>query len=322
MAEEPPNVSYTFLFISIKEEIRMKIVIAGGTGFVGKALTKHFLTQKHYVYILTRNADKAARDPKLKYVEWMQESSQPEEHVEGADVFINLAGVSLNSGRWTDERKKAIVESRLSSTQEILRIMAALPEKPSLYVNASAVGYYGTSTKETFTEASPSIGTDFLAETVKKWENEALKAMELNIRTVLTRFGVILGKDGGALPSTALPYKLFAGGTVGSGEQWMSWVHLEDVVKIIDYCIHTEQIEGGVNVTAPNPVQMKEFGKTIGKVLNRPHWMPVPSFGLQLLMGEMSMIILKGQRVLPEKLIQQNYIFTYTVLEDALRDLL
>ncbi len=300
----------------------MKIVIAGGTGFVGKALTKHFLTQKHYVYILTRNADKAARDPKLKYVEWMQESSQPEEHVEGADVFINLAGVSLNSGRWTDEGKKAIVESRLSSTQEILRIMAALPEKPSLYVNASAVGYYGTSTTETFTEASPSIGTDFLAETVKKWENEALKAMELNIRTVLTRFGVILGKDGGALPSTALPYKLFAGGTVGSGEQWMSWVHLQDVVKIIDYCIHTKQIEGPVNVTAPNPVQMKEFGKTIGKVLNRPHWMPVPSFGLQLLMGEMSMIILKGQRVLPEKLIQQNYIFTYTVLEDALRDLL
>ncbi|MEH7490405.1 TIGR01777 family oxidoreductase, partial [Priestia megaterium] len=274
------------------------------------------------VYILTRNADKAARDPKLKYVEWMQENSQPEEHVEGADVFINLAGVSLNSGRWTDERKKAIVESRLSSTQEILRIMAALPEKPSLYVNASAVGYYGTSTTETFTEASPSMGTDFLAETVKKWENEALKAMELNIRTVLTRFGVILGKDGGALPSTALPYKLFAGGTVGSGEQWMSWVHLQDVVKIIDYCIHTEQIEGPVNVTAPNPVQMKEFGKTIGKVLNRPHWMPVPSFGLQLLMGEMSMIILKGQRVLPEKLIQQNYIFTYTVLEDALRDLL
>ncbi|MBZ5482174.1 TIGR01777 family protein [Priestia megaterium] len=300
----------------------MKIVIAGGTGFVGKALTKHFLTQKHYVYILTRNADKAARDPKLKYVEWMQENSQPEEHVEGADVFINLAGVSLNSGRWKDERKKAIVESRLSSTQEILRIMAALPEKPSLYVNASAVGYYGTSTTETFTEASPSMGTDFLAETVKKWENEALKAMELNIRTVLTRFGVILGKDGGALPSTALPYKLFAGGTVGSGEQWMSWVHLQDVVKIIDYCIHTEQIEGPVNVTAPNPVQMKEFGKTIGKVLNRPHWMPVPSFGLQLLMGEMSMIILKGQRVLPEKLIQQNYIFTYTVLEDALRDLL
>ncbi|NER41967.1 TIGR01777 family protein [Bacillus megaterium NBRC 15308 = ATCC 14581] len=300
----------------------MKIVIAGGTGFVGKALTKHFLTQKHYVYILTRNADKAARDPKLKYVEWMQESSQPEEHVEGADVFINLAGVSLNSGRWTDEGRKGIVERRLSATQEILRIMAALPEKPSLYVNASAVGYYGTSTTETFTEASPSIGTDFLAETVKKWENEALKAMELNIRTVLTRFGVILGKDGGALPSTALPYKLFAGGTVGSGEQWMSWVHLQDVVKIIDYCIHTKQIEGPVNVTAPNPVQMKEFGKKIGKVLNRPHWMPVPSFGLQLLMGEMSMIILKGQRVLPEKLIQQNYIFTYTVLEDALRDLL
>ncbi|TYR79228.1 TIGR01777 family protein [Priestia megaterium] len=300
----------------------MKIVIAGGTGFVGKELTAHFLKQKHDVYILTRDATQPSTDPHLHYIEWLKNNSQPEKDVEGVDAFINLAGVSLSSGRWTTERKRAIINSRITSTKEIIRIMSKLQRKPSVYVNASAVGYYGTSTMDTFTETSPSISDDFLAETVKKWEEEASRARMLGIRTVFTRFGVILGQNGGALSKMVLPYQLFIGGNIGSGEQWLSWVHLQDVVRMIDFCIHQPSIDGPVNVTAPAPVRMKEFGKTIAAVLNRPHWLPVPSFGLKLLLGEMSMIILSGQRVIPEKFIQHNYKFTYTKVEDALQNLL
>ncbi|WP_210611151.1 TIGR01777 family oxidoreductase [Priestia flexa] len=300
----------------------MKIVIAGGTGFVGKALVQDLLKKQHEVYVLTRNANKPSHDPNLHYVEWLKENASPENVIQKADAFINLAGVSLNSGRWTEERKQAIVQSRISSTREIIRIMESLEVKPSAYINASAVGYYGTAEQDTFTETSPSVGHDFLAETVKVWEAEASKAEDLGIRTVFTRFGVILGKDGGALSMIALPYRFFAGGTVGSGNQWLSWVHIKDVVEIIQFAIVNQDIQGPVNVTAPTPVQMKEFGQTVGAVLHRPHWLPAPSFGLKLMLGEMSMIILEGQRVIPEKMIQHNYHFTYTKLEDALQDLL
>ncbi|WP_110114295.1 TIGR01777 family oxidoreductase [Bacillus sp. CGMCC 1.16541] len=302
----------------------MKIVIAGGTGFVGSALTNYFLANKHDVYILTRNTNKPAHDPKLHYVEWLTNGSAPEHELEGADVFINLAGVSLNSGRWTDERKKAIIESRVSSTKEIVRIMSVLHTKPAVYVNASAVGYYGTSTTETFVEHSPSISdeNDFLAHTVKVWEKEAAQAEQLNIRTVLTRFGIILGEKEGALPKMLLPYQLFVGGTVGTGEQWVSWVHIDDVVRSIAFVIEHEHVRGPVNITAPHPVRMKEFGQTIARVLSRPHWLPVPSFGLKLLLGEMSTLILDGQHVIPQKLGEHHYKFTYNKLERALQDLL
>ncbi|MBM7704421.1 TIGR01777 family oxidoreductase [Metabacillus iocasae] len=302
----------------------MKIVIAGGTGFVGTALTNHFLTNKHEVYILTRNTNKPAHDPKLHYVEWLTEGSSPESELEGADVFINLAGVSLNSGRWTEERKKAIFESRVSSTKEMIRIMSSLKKKPAVYVNASAVGYYGISNTETFVESSPAASDDhdFLAHTVKVWEQEAKRAEELHIRTVRTRFGIILGKDEGALPKMVLPYRLFVGGTVGSGEQWVSWVHIEDVVSIIAFVIEHEDVNGPVNVTAPHPVQMKEFGQTIGRVLGRPHWLPVPSAGLKVMLGEMSTLILDGQKVIPQKLGEHHYKFTYNELEGALKNLL
>ncbi|HWO95739.1 MAG TPA: TIGR01777 family oxidoreductase [Bacillus sp. (in: firmicutes)] len=291
----------------------MKIVIAGGTGFVGKALVTFFSAHQHDIWILTRHPRPSSEG--VHYIEWEHAPSIVQE----ADVVINLAGVSLNSGRWTEEKKNAIFESRISTTEKLVKMMKNTHKK--VFINASAVGFYGTSKNTPFTELTPSVGNDFLSTTVKAWEKAALKATEYNIRTVITRFGIILGKNEGAFPKMLLPYKLFAGGTVGSGEQWVSWIHIEDVVRIIPFIIEHEEIEGPVNVTAPYPVTMKEFGQTIAKVTNRPHWLPVPAFALRMLLGEMSVLILQGQQVLPQKLGEHHYTFSYDKLEGALQHL-
>ena len=209
----------------------MKIALTGGTGFVGRALTEELTKNGHEVFILTRNAGTRTSTENTTYVSWLNDGDQPEEMLEGVEVFINLAGESINSGRWTEARKKTILESRISATREVLRVINKLEKKPSVLINASAIGYYGTSLTKTFTEESLEKGDDFLAKTVQQWETEALKARDLGIRTVCCRFGIILDKRDGALPRIALPYKLFAGGTVGTGEQWVSWIHIKDVVK-------------------------------------------------------------------------------------------
>jgi uncharacterized protein (TIGR01777 family) len=193
---------------------------------------------------------------------------------------------------------------------------------PPVWVNASAIGYYGTSESEVFTEAEKKHGTDFLAEVVKAWETKANEASSLGCRTIFTRFGLILGKGGGVLPQLTLPYRFFAGGTVGSGDQWVSWIHIEDVARLIKETIDNERYKGPVNTTAPNPVTMKEFGEIIGDVLKRPHWLPAPSFMFKLVFGEMSMLILKGQQVLPEKAMHNGFTFKYPNLKRALQDLL
>ncbi|GLB59866.1 TIGR01777 family oxidoreductase [Cytobacillus sp. NCCP-133] len=299
----------------------MRIAIAGGTGFVGSALSEHLLINGHELFILTRNAANKHNSKKLQYVQWMNKEDSPEDELEGIDVFINLAGESINSGRWTGVRKKRILESRLSATKEVVRIISRLEEKPYTLVNASAVGYYGTSENSLFTEASKKPGTDFLAETVRRWEMEASKAEEWEVRTVLCRFGIILDKNEGALPRMALPYKLFAGGTVGTGRQWVSWIHLNDVIKGIDFCIEQDQLQGSVNFSSPNPVTMRQFGQILGEVLNRPHWIPAPGFALKLVLGEMSSLVLEGQKVVPEKLQAFGYDFLFKDLRVALRDI-
>ncbi len=296
----------------------MKIAIAGGTGFVGKKLTDYLLDQHHEVFILTRNVAKTSQHPNLRYVEWLKANSNPEKQLYEIDAIINLAGESLNSGRWTESRKKRILDSRVTATKEILRIISSLPKKPKVLLNASAVGIYGTSESDTFSEESSRIGSDFLANTVSAWEQEADGAAALGMRTCFLRLGVVLGDDGGALTRMVLPYKFFIGGTIGSGKQWLSWIHIEDVIKGIDFLLYHETVSGPVNFTAPNPLQMKEFGQTAGKVLNRPHWLPVPRFALQLLLGEMSILVLEGQKVLPKKLVEHGFTFTYETVEKAL----
>jgi len=298
----------------------MKIAIAGGTGFVGKALTKLLQDEGHEIIILTRN--KTSRENDIQYVQWLQHGARPEQLLHEVDAIVNLAGISLNNGRWTKKQKKAIYTSRMDATLEIVRIMEHLSSKPKVLVNASAVGVYPTSTSSIYTENSTEFATDFLGSTVCDWERHAVRAEKLGVRVALARFGVILGRENGALPSMLLPYKLHIGGTIGSGEQWLSWVHVEDVARAIYFAIKNDDMKGPFNVTAPNATRMKNFGKTIASITERRHWMPVPSFVMRLALGEQSMLVLEGQHVLPSVLEKHHFTFKFPHLKEALQDLL
>ncbi|MDF2791108.1 MAG: yfhF, partial [Neobacillus sp.] len=279
----------------------MKIVIAGGTGFIGKKLTDLLLAEGHSVVILTRGD----REPsgKVQLVKWLDKGASPEKEIRQADAFINLAGVSINDGRWSETHQEQIYESRMSATDELLRIISSLPEKPSVLVNASAIGIYPASVKTVYTEDSTDRANDFLGKTVREWENKAKQVEEHSVRAVFMRFGVVLGKEGGALPLMAMPYRLFVGGKVGTGEQWVSWVHVTDVAHAIVFALKNDRLCGPVNVTSPSPVKMNDFGKTIGSVLHRPHWMPVPSFAMKMVLGQKSALVLEGQHVVPQRLM-------------------
>ena len=298
----------------------MKIIIAGGTGFIGNKLIDVLLQNGHEVVVLTRKARPSSG--KLSYVVWLKENALPELEIESADAIVNLAGVSINDGRWTANHQKQIYDSRMAATDELLRIISEMPQKPSVFINASAIGIYPVSLDEVYTEDSICTPDDFLGKTVQDWENKAKQARSYGARTAFMRFGVVLGRDGGALPLMALPYKLFAGGTVGSGQQWVSWVHVNDVVRAISFAVENERLQGPVNVTAPSPLRMKEFGKVIGNVLKRPHWIPAPAFAMKLALGQKSKLVLEGQKVLPEVLLENGFEFEFPVLEIALRDLL
>ena len=298
----------------------MEIAISGGTGFIGSVLAAHLADKGHTIYLLTRSAKLTSTRANIRFVQWNAENETfPLSRI---DAFINLAGEPINSGRWTQQRKARILTSRVQTTQGIVRQLAKLSRRPRIFVNASAIGYYGTSLDKTFTEASTTHGIDFLATTVVQWEKEASHTQLLGMRTIYARFGVVLGRKGGALPRMILPYKLFSGGTIGSGKQWLSWIHIDDVVNMISFALENEAIQGALNLTAPRPVTMQDFGKTIAKVLRKPHYFPIPSLPLRILLGEMSTLVLDGQRVLPETSVQHGYIHSYSNLEDALTDLL
>ncbi|UED79767.1 TIGR01777 family oxidoreductase [Lysinibacillus sp. CD3-6] len=299
----------------------MKIVIAGGTGFVGQALTNLLQQQGHELFVLSRSNSRYENG--IHYVQWLKDGARPEKELdEDIDAVVNLAGVSLNDGRWTKKQKKAIYTSRMEATLEIVRIMEQFKEKPKVLVNASAVGIYPPSTAATYSENVSDYAKDFLGWTVHDWERHAKRAEKLGIRVALARFGVILGRNSGALPSMVLPYKLHVGGTIGSGEQWLSWIHVEDVARAIYFAINNSSIRGPFNVTAPHATRMKEFGQTIAQVMGRRHWMPVPSFAMRLALGEQSMLVLEGQHVLPTVLEKQNFEFNYPYLKEALENLL
>ena len=297
----------------------MRIAISGGTGFIGKYLSTFFIQKGYTVYILTRKKTTETSSPNLQYVQWT-----PDLHtfpLSSIVVVINLAGESINS-TWTKKQKEAILNRRIQTAKGLIKQLQTLTAKPHTFINASAIGYYGTSETETFTEQHEAPGNDFLANTVYLWEQEASKARSLGIRTIYTRLGVVLGADGGALPKMLIPYQFYIGGTVGSGNQWLSWVHIDDVVRMIDFIIHKEEIDGPFNITAPQPIRMKEFGETIATVIGKPHWLPVPSFILQALLGEMSILVLEGQHVLPIKAIEYGYQYTFPTVNHALQNIL
>ncbi|WLR58380.1 TIGR01777 family oxidoreductase [Guptibacillus hwajinpoensis] len=299
----------------------MNIAITGGTGFVGSELTDSFVNDGHSVFILTRNPANKPIKKGVTYVKWLQDDAEPEKDLPKIHAIVNLAGESINSGRWTEDRKQRILDSRISSTREIISIIQKLDHKPRVLVNASAIGFYGSSLDKSYTENDTEPGSDFLADVTRKWEDEAMKAQNHGVRTVLARFGVVLGEEG-ALPLMTLPYKLFMGGKLGDGRQWYSWVHIMDVVGMIRFAVDHDSVQGPLNVTAPEPKRMNDFGKTIGEVLNRPHWMPVPEAPVQAALGEKSGIVLKGQCVLPQKAKELGYPFRYLKLKDALENLL
>lgn len=297
----------------------MRVAIAGGTGMVGRKLSELLIENGHEVIILTRGRQQMKNS--IQYVQWLKDDATPELYIENIDVFINLAGVSLNDGRWTEEQKEKIYNSRMDATDEVIRILRHLQYKPLVLINASAVGIYPVSENAVYTEQSDERANDFLGQVVAHWEEKALQAEQLGIRTCLTRFGVILENGEGALPMMVLPYKLGVGGTIGSGNQWLSWIHIEDVVRAMLLLISDESLSGPINFTTPNVKRMREFGKSIGKALNRPHWLPVPSIALKLALGDKSILVLDGQHVFPEKLLKANYEFQFASVEDAIRNL-
>lgn len=300
----------------------MHVVLTGGTGFIGQALTHLLIHKGHRVTLLTRRLPNRQRtDEFVHYVEWLSEESQPESELVDVDAIVNLAGESINSGRWTKGKKEAILNSRLTATKEVIRILGHLNPKPKVLVNASGLSYYGMSDFKTFNETSQSDANDFLAKVVRLWENEGASAKEFGIRTVFARFGIILGQKG-ALPLMVLPYKFGIGGTIGNGMQWISWVHIQDVVEMLYFAIIKPEIDGPLNVTSPNPIRMSSFGRSISEVLHRPHWLRVPEIFLKVALGEMSQVVLKGQRVHPQKALYHNYSFHFTDVKSALSDIL
>jgi uncharacterized protein (TIGR01777 family) len=311
----------------------MKIAITGATGFVGSRLVVKLYDRGDDILILTRNPDKARRIypksiyPKIEIIPYIAtESGDWQKEISGCDAVINLAGEPI-SERWTGEAKRAIVASREIGTEKIVeaisrseRVATALADqKPKVLINSSAIGYYGTSETASFDENSPP-GDDFLADVCKKWETAAQKVKDYGTRLVILRTGIVLG-NGGALGKMIPPFKLFAGGPIGSGRQWFSWIHRDDLINLIIYCLDRQGISGTFNATAPNPVRMKEFCQILGEVMNRPSWLPVPDFALEILLGEGAKIVLEGQEVLPKATQAIGFDYRYPNLEAALQEI-
>lgn len=302
----------------------MKVAITGATGFVGSRLVERLQAEGHQVLVLTRNPATAQKVfPKSASLEITAytptESGTWQQVIAGCDGVVNLAGEPIASERWTPERKQEILKSRQLGTQKIVEAIAKANPKPSVLVNASAIGYYGTSETATFDETSPA-GDDFLAQVCVAWEAEAQKVTEVGVRLVILRLGIVLGM-GGAIAKMITPFKLFAGGPIGSGRQWFSWIHRDDLVNLILQALIRPDIEGVLNATAPNPVRMTELAQTMAQALNRPSWLPVPGFALEALLGDGAMVVLEGQQVLPNRTLSVGFDYQYPTVKQALEEI-
>jgi hypothetical protein len=300
----------------------MKVAITGATGFVGNRLVERLQAQGHQPLILTRNRAAALRAfPKLEVVAYTPtQSGSWQEAIALCDAVVNLAGEPIAQTRWTEKEKQEIFDSRKLGTQKVVEAIVQANPKPKVLVNASAIGYYGTSETATFDETS-SPGNDFLAEVCQAWEAQAQKVKDAGVRLVILRLGIVLG-NGGALAKIIPPFKLFAGGPLGTGRQWFSWIHRDDLVNLILEALSRSDMEGVFNATAPNPIRMSEFCQAVGEVLNRPSWLPVPSFVPELLLGEGAKVVLEGQQVLPKRTTSQGFDYQYPTVKQALDEIL
>jgi uncharacterized protein (TIGR01777 family) len=296
----------------------MRLVVAGGTGFIGSFLCARLLQDGHSLTVLTRSRSPAAREANRQWLTWDGVSDGPLlKSIEGADGIVNLAGEPIAARRWTAAQKEKIRSSRVGTTRALVGAISRTGAKPKFLINGSAVGYYGPRGDEIVTEETPP-GTDYLSRVCVEWEAEARKAESSGVRVVCLRTGIVLGK-GGALAKMVPPFKFFAGGPLGSGNQWMPWIQMEDEVGLILFSMENAGASGALNGTAPNPVTMREFCKTLGKVLHRPCWAPVPAFALKILLGEMAGMLLTGQRAVPERAQKLGYRFRYPNLYEALQ---
>lgn len=295
------------------------VLVTGGTGFIGSSLTAGLLKEGYSVVIPTRSGP-SSDHPSKHFVPWDALGPKRLPDVSGFEAVVNLAGENIASGRWTEARKRRLSDSRIRATQACLEALRRASPRPKVFVSASAVGYYGPAEGEALREEAPN-GSDFLAGLCRQWEEEASKSEPLGVRTVRLRIGVVLGK-GGALAKMLTPFKLGLGGPLGSGEQWMSWIHLEDVAGIVLHLLKAPEASGPVNATAPEPATNRDFSKTLARALGRP-CLPfsVPAFALKILVGEMAQMLLTGQRVLPAKAEALGYRFRHPSLEGCLRSL-
>ncbi|MCA9961828.1 MAG: TIGR01777 family oxidoreductase [Anaerolineales bacterium] len=310
----------------------MRVIITGGTGLIGKALAAELAQDGYEVIVLSRNPGQRPFLPQVRIEKWDGKTAvgwghlADGTHVDGGVAIVNLAAESIAGNgflpaRWTPERKRRIVQSRLDAGQAVTEAIAGAATKPAVLLQASAVGYYGACGDEPLgVEAAP--GHDFLAHVCQQWEAKTAVVPEMGVRRVLLRTGVVLSKEGGALPLMMLPFKFFVGGPLGSGKQWIPWIHLHDQVRAMRFLLENEAASGPFNLSAPNPLTNRDFAAVLGAVLKRPSFIPVPAFALKAALGEIATIVLDGQRALPYRLQEMGFAFKFATAKAALTDLL
>ena len=307
----------------------MRIVITGGTGLIGRALVADLVKDGHEVTILSRSPEKhrATFSFDVSVEHWDARTvGDWAQLVDGTDAVVNLAGESIAGyrffpERWTEDKKHRIRDSRLNAGHAVVEAIKMAGKKPRVLLQASAVGYYGPTGDEVITESSPP-GDDYLALTAIEWEATTSDVESMGVRRVITRTGLILTTEGGPLPRLMLPYKLYGGGYFGSGRQYYPWIHMEDKIRAMRFLLETESASGPFNLTAPNPVTGRDFGKALGKAMGKPSYLPVPAFAMDLAFGEVTTVVLAGQHAVPKKLKELGFNFTFDDVEEALLDLL
>jgi uncharacterized protein (TIGR01777 family) len=301
----------------------MKIIIAGGGGFLGRHLTAALAAARHTVVVLTRAAPPAPSGGLVRRAAWTPENDAGawSAELDGAGAVVNLAGESIAARRWTPAQKTRILQSRLRATQSLVAAIRRAPTPPPVLISGSAVGYYGPLGDDVITEEA-AAGSDFLAGVCEQWEAAAERGVSESTRIVRLRTGLVLERDGGALPRMLPPFWFGAGGPIGSGRQYWPWIHREDWVALVRWAIDTPEVTGALNATAPTPVTNREFARALGRAIHRPAFLPAPSFAMRLLLGEMAgALLLSGQRAVPDKALRAGYAFRYTIVDDALRAL-
>ncbi len=297
----------------------MNILITGGTGFIGTKLCESLQSRGHHLTVLSRRPDSVPTlcGEKVVAVSSLDKLSETDKF----EAIINLAGENIADGRWTENRKQALKNSRIQITEQLLAFIAKAEHKPDILVSGSAVGFYGNQKDKELDETSKPVD-DFAHQICAEWEQTALKAEQSGVRVCIIRTGLVIGDHGGFLQRMLLPFKNGFGGRLGNGKQWMSWIHRDDLVRIVGLFLINPKMRGIYNGTSPTPVTNQEFTKTLAKVLKRPALIPVPGSVLTFLFGEMSELILGGQKVLPKRLLEHNFVFKYETLEAALKEVL